>query len=254
MYSELPRFCGSDPSFLLWVSPVDPNGVEADPMFLRAAERIGGDFLTYRSRDMNDPSRAMELADKAVHLASRAKKKRPVEDAVRYLFRTFTNLVDQELERSRRFVSLDDNLLHAIGRRQMSDTESELTESIRWREALDSLDPTMRWVFWRLYWGYSVNEIAAQLGIPPNTLSQRIRRARKHLKKILDRGSTLEAISSDVTQPTRRLSSRGTESGRGLPSAGADGVRRPPQPRTQGLPVAGNPSSLRPQPPAVSNG
>jgi RNA polymerase sigma factor (sigma-70 family) len=181
-------------------------------MFLRAAEQIGGDFLVYRARDINDPSRIMELADKAVHLASRAQKKRPVEDAVRYLFRTFTNLVDQEVEKNRRFVSLDDNLLHAIGRRQLSETEAELTESIRWREALDTLHPTMRWVFWRLYWGYSVNEIAEELGISPNTLSQRIRRARKHLKKVLDRGTTLEARSSDVRESTRRVR-RGDDSG-----------------------------------------
>lgn len=212
MLSELPRFSGSGPSTSLWVSPVDLHGVLADPMFLRAAEQIGGDFLTYRARDINDPSRVMELADRAVHLASRAQKKRPVEDAVRYLFRTFTNLVDQEIERNRRFVSLDDNLVHALGRKQLSETETELTESIRWREALDTLSPTMRWVFWRLYWGYSVNEIAEELGISPNTLSQRIRRARKHLKKVLDRGTTLEARSSDVRESTRRVR-RGDGSG-----------------------------------------
>lgn len=212
MLSELPRFSGSGPSLLLWVSPVDLHGVQADPMFLRAAERIGGDFLTYRARDINDPSRAMELADKAVHLASRARKKRPVEDAVRYLFRTFTNLVDQEVERNRRFVSLDEDTMHAIGRRSLSETEVELTESIRWREALETLDPMMRWVFWRLYWGYSVNEIADELGIAPNTLSQRIHRARKHLKKILDRGRTLEARSSDVRESNRRIR-RGDDSG-----------------------------------------
>lgn len=211
MLSELPPR-GSGPSFLLWVSPVDLHGVPADPMFLRAAERIGCDFLSYRARDINDPSRSLELAERAVHLASRARKKRPVEDAVRYLFRTFTNLVDREVERNRRFVSLDENLLHALSRKQLSETEADLTESIRWREALDTLDPTMRWVFWRLYWGYSVNEIAEQLGISPNTLSQRIRRTRKHLKKVLDRGRTLEARSSDVRESNRKIR-RGDDSG-----------------------------------------
>jgi RNA polymerase sigma factor (sigma-70 family) len=247
MLSELPRLCGSDPTLLLWVSPVDSQGIEADPMFLQAAERIGGDFLKYRSHDVNDPSRSLEFAERAVHLASRAKKKRPVEDAVRYLFRTFTNLVDQELERSRRFVSLDDNLLHAIGRRQVSEEEAEMAEAITWREALDTLDLTMKWVFWMLYWGYSVNEIAEQLGISPNTLSQRIRRARKHLKKILDRGDAQEAISSDVAKSNRPAGSRRADPGRSVPSAGADGVRRPPQSRTQRLPVPGDATSLRPQ-------
>ncbi len=154
-------------------------------MFLQAAETIGGDFVQYRARDVNDPSRSLELAERAVYLASRAKKKRPVEDAVRYLFRTFTNLVDREIDRRRRFVHLEDDRASAIGRWRDEASES-MEQSITWREALETLDPEMRWVFWRLYWGFSVNEIAEQLGISPNTLSQRIRRARKHLKKIVD--------------------------------------------------------------------
>src|SRR5205085_1425284 len=82
MPSELPHHSSSDPRFMLWVSPVDAQGIPADPMFLEAADRIGSDFLSYRPRDFNDPSRALEFAERAVYLASRAKKKRPVEDAV----------------------------------------------------------------------------------------------------------------------------------------------------------------------------
>ena len=233
MLSELPRRCSSDPRFVLWVSPVDAQGIPADPMFLQAAERIGGDFINYRARDINDPSQVLEFAERAVYLASRAKKRRPVEDAVAYLFRTFTNLVDREIERTRRFVSLDDDLLRAIGRRSAKEPEAEIEKAITWREALDSLDPTMRWVLWRLYWGFSVNEIAAQLGISPNTLSQRISRTRKHLKKhlkkILDQSPSVEARSVDAPQSRRGVNSRGADPGRGLPFAGADGVRRPPQ-------------------------
>ena len=228
MPSELPRRC-SDPRFVLWVSPVNAQGIPADPMFLLAAECIGGDFVNYRARDINDPSRALEFAERAVYLASRAKKKRPVEDAVAYLFRTFTNLVDREIERTRRFVVLDDDLLRAIGRRNAAEPEAEMENAISWREALETLDPTMQWVLWRLYWGFSVNEIAAQLGISPNTLSQRIRRARKHLKKVLDRNPPLGARSVDARQSPGRDNSRGVDSRRRLPPAGAGGFRRPPE-------------------------
>lgn len=228
MYSELPRASNSDPRFLLWVSPVDSTGTSADPMFLQAAEAIGGDFVQYRAHDVNDPSRSLELAERAVYLASRAKKKRPVEDAVRYLFRTFTNLVDHEIDRRRRFVPLDDDRLRTVVQRR--DEESEAIEqSITWREALETLDPKMRWVLWRLYWGFSVNEIADQLGISPNTLSQRIRRARKHLKKILDRTPQVGATSVDGRQTNGRISSERAGSRRGFPSAGAGGIRRPSQ-------------------------
>ncbi len=187
MDAELPAVCDSGPRLLLWVSPVDDRGCAVDPAFLRAAEDIGGDFFLYRAREINDPSRAMELAERAVHLASRAKKKRPVQDAVAYLFRTFTNLVDEEIGRARRFLSLTDELLHAIGRRRAAESMAEFDRNIVWREVLDSVDETMRWVLWRLYWGFTVNEIAQELGISPNTLSKRLSRLRKHLKKILDR-------------------------------------------------------------------
>jgi RNA polymerase sigma factor (sigma-70 family) len=214
---------------LLWVAPIDSQGFPADPLFLQAAERIGDDFVGYRASDLADPSRALELAERAVYLASRAQKKRPVEDAVAYLFRTFTNLVDREIDRGRRFVSLDDDLLRTIGRRQAGEPEAEIEKSIRWREALESVDPEMRKVLWWLYWGFTVNEIAAALGISPNTLSQRISRTRKHLKKILDRTPSVEARSTNATQSRKGLSSRGADARRGLPSAGAGGVRRPPE-------------------------
>lgn len=230
MLSDPPRRCSSDPRLLLWVSPIDSQGVPADPMFLQAAERIGGDCINYRARDINDPARALEFAERAVYLASRAKKKRPVEDAVAYLFRTFTNLVDREIARTRRIVSLDDDLLRAIGRRSAPEPEAEMEKAITWREALDSLDPTMRWVLWRVHWGFSVNEIAAQLGISPNTLSQRVSRARKQLKKILNPGPSREARSVDAPQSRRGANSRGVDSRRGLPFAGTDGVPRPPKP------------------------
>ncbi len=253
MLPELPRSHCSDPRFLLWVSPVDSQGLPADPMFLQAAERIGSDFCNYRSRDINDPSRALDLAERAVYLASRARKTRPVEDAVAYLFRTFTNLVDREIERARRSVPLDENLLHAIGRRRAAEPEAAMEKIITWRETLDSLDPTMQWVFWRLYWGFSVNEIAAQLGISPNTLSQRIRRARKHLKKILDRERSTEARSVDVQQSARGVNSRRVDSGRGLPSVGADGLRRPPESGATRLPASRDPGRPRSQSPSLSD-
>lgn len=37
-----------------------------------------------------------------------------------------------------------------------------------WWRGAGQLDPTKKWVFWWLCWGYSVNEITEQLGISPN--------------------------------------------------------------------------------------
>jgi RNA polymerase sigma factor (sigma-70 family) len=219
MHEELPLaryFQG----LTLWISPVDDQGCPADPAFLRAAEHIGGDFFRYRAREINDPSHAMELAERAVHQASRAKKKRPVEDPVAYLFRTFTNLVDDEIERSKRLCSFSDEHLHIIGPCSAASSPVRIERTILWREILDSVDPTMQWVLWRLYWGFSINEIADELGIPPNTLSKRLSRLRKQLKKALDRQRPTARTSwIDEKRRAPRI-----EPGRGLRAAGADGT------------------------------
>ncbi|MDX2181148.1 MAG: sigma-70 family RNA polymerase sigma factor [Bryobacteraceae bacterium] len=195
MQAELPHACVSGPRELLWVSPIDDRGNSVDLAFLEAAERIGADFFLYRAREMNDPSRMLELAERAVHCASRAKKKRPVDDVVAYLFRTFTHMVDHDLDRARRFLSLSDELLHAIGRLRPGDVQEQFDRKIAWRELLDSVDEETKWILWRLYWGFSIDEIAAELSIPPNTLSQRLSRLRKKLKKVLDRQGSAETRS-----------------------------------------------------------
>jgi DNA-directed RNA polymerase specialized sigma24 family protein len=211
---------------------VDDQATPVDPVFLAAAERIGTDFFCYRARELNDESRALELAERAVHKASRARKSRPVEDPVAYLFRAFTNLVDAELERCRRFLSLSDDVMRAVGRREISEVQQEMFRSVEWREVLDSVDGTMRFVLWRLYWGFSVKEIAGALGITPNTLSQRLSRTRKQLKKTLDPMVISEPSSKGNGK--RRISRAHT--GRDLPANGAERAPFPSQPNASRVP------------------
>jgi DNA-directed RNA polymerase specialized sigma24 family protein len=222
MQANLPHADGFDPRLVLWVSPVDDQAAPVDPVFLEAAERIGRDFFLYRARELNDGSRALELAERAVHKASRARKSRPVEDPVAYLFRTFTNMVDAELERSRRFLSLSDDVMRAVGRRDRTGPQREIDRSLEWREVLHSVDPDMQFVLWRLYWGFSIKEIAGEVGVTPNALSQRLSRMRKQLKKPLDPRAGTSPLSK--VNGTRR--SPRTHPGRDLP---ADGANRAPQ-------------------------
>jgi RNA polymerase sigma factor (sigma-70 family) len=218
MQANLPHSNGSYPRLVLGVNPVDDQAIPVDPVFLAAAERIGADFFCYRARELNDGSRALELAERAVHKASRARKSRPVEDPVAYLFRTFTNPVDAELERSRRFLSLSDDVMRAVGRRELTEAQQEMDRSVEWREVLDSVDETMQFVLWRLYWGFSVREIADEIGITPNTLSQRLSRTRKQLKKALDP----KVISDPLSRGNGKRRVPRTHAGRDLPANGAE--------------------------------
>jgi DNA-directed RNA polymerase specialized sigma24 family protein len=229
MQANLPHANGFDPRLVLWVSPVDDQATPVDPAFLEAAERIGGDFFHYRARELNDGSRALELAEKAVHKASRARKSRPVEDPVAYLFRTFTNMVDAELERSRRFLSLSDDLVQAVGRRDRMGPQREMDRSLEWRELLDSVDETMKFVLWQLYWGFSIKDIANELGVTPNTLSKRLSRVRKRQKKTLDQ----EAIPDRLSKVNGTREAPRTDPGRDLP---ANGAERAPGPSKSNAP------------------
>lgn len=189
MHYYLPHQNHSDPKSFLWVSPVDEKNQPADPVFIEAAYRIGGGFLFYRARELNDDGRAIELVERAVHLASRARKSRPVAEPRAYLFRTFTNLVDAEIARYRRIVPLTDELLHEMAGRAAPSME-QIDRETDWKRILESLDQTVRMVYERLRQGRTVREIALEMGVKPNTLVQRIHRARKEIKNTLDQERT----------------------------------------------------------------
>jgi DNA-directed RNA polymerase specialized sigma24 family protein len=186
LFMEIPLLPNRpDPHAFLWISPVDDENVPVDPVFLDAAYQIGIDFFLYRARELNDPARIPELVERAVHSASRARKRQPVRDPLGYLWCTFTRLVEHELSRARRFEPLIEQA--AVGCSRSSNPETELQQSLEWREILDQVDPTMRWVLWQLLWGYSIKEIAGRLGVKPDTLSKRLSRTREQLQRKLQK-------------------------------------------------------------------
>ena len=210
----LSRRGATDPRLKLWISPIDERNSPVDPVFLQAADRVGVDFFLYRARRLNDESLALQLAEKAVHRASRAKRCGPVRDAAAYLARTFANLVDHELERAQRFTDLSEGVMRAVGRNTVHGNRADLDKAIERDELLGSLDETMQFVVWRLYWGFSVAEIADQLGITPNTLSKRLSRLRRSLRSTLDHGPKAGGTSKGSGQRTSRTRTR-----RDLPAA-----------------------------------
>lgn len=236
MHAELPHGRNQHQRLVLWISPFDEHQAPIDPVFLEAAADIGTDFFLYRAAALQDDSRALELAERAVHCASRARKLRPIEDPVAYLFRIFTRLVDQELARSRRFVPLPEELLGAIDFNKSGNRPPDLDRLILWREVLESLDDTMQWVLRRLRSGFSIHEIADDLGVSPNTLSKRLSRVRRELRERLDRKIPPGPRSEiDGSRIRRRPPARGN-----LPDDGRGNAKQFSERGSRGLPERGN--------------
>lgn len=170
----------------LWVSPVGRDGEPVDPVFLDAAHRVGVHYFLHRARRLNDPSRTIELVERAVHTASRACRTHSVSNPTAYLLRTFASILKAELEIASRFSAISDGGEPRPVRKLTSEAEESICRLIQRREILDLMDPAMQDVFWRLFWGFTITEIADRLGISPNTLSKRIGRTRARLKKALD--------------------------------------------------------------------
>jgi DNA-directed RNA polymerase specialized sigma24 family protein len=94
--------------------------------------------------------------------------------------------------------------MRAVGRNTVHGSRADLDKAIERDELLGSLDEMMQFVVWRLYWGFSVAEIAGELGITPNTLSKRLSRLRRSLRSTLDHGPKAGGTSKGSGQRTSR--------------------------------------------------
>jgi DNA-directed RNA polymerase specialized sigma24 family protein len=162
----------------LWVSPVDPDGNRVDPQFIDAAYAKAEDLLRYRAHDLRDDALRQELIEKAVHRASRAKKRDPVRDYAAYLFSVFARLADAEVGREKRFVAVDADCLENLAARRQ-ERRLPVEEDIQQRQVLDAMEERTRWAWSRRLSGYEVQEIAAELNISADCLSTRMRRGLK---------------------------------------------------------------------------
>ena len=161
---------------MLWISRTDARGVPVDPRLVEAAYAKIDDLFRFRWSEFQDEARRLELIEAAVHRASRARKRSPVSDPAAYLFRTFSNLLDEEIERERRTLRGNTEFLENLPASRGSCPERDLHEQIHRRQILDAMDEETRWIWTRRLYGYQVQEIAAELNVTPDCLSTRLRR------------------------------------------------------------------------------
>jgi DNA-directed RNA polymerase specialized sigma24 family protein len=161
--------------FPIWINPTDSEGNAVDARFINAAYEKADTLMRYRANELRDDAVRLDLIESAVHRASRAKKREPVRDFAAYVFSVFTRLVDIEVDRERRFVSVDADCLEDLAARN-GGTSDDTDDKLQRDQVLGAMEESMRLAWSRRLSGYEVQEIAAEFNVSPDCLSTRMRR------------------------------------------------------------------------------
>src|SRR4051794_20230225 len=134
------RFKDTEP---VWIPEQDEQGRPADPRFLKAAYALSERLLTYRQHDLRDRGRAAEILEKAVHAASHADHREPVENFAGYLVRRFTGIMDTVLKREKRIEYVESQAL-AEQHSTLDDELERIENHIRLNQIMSFMDPEIR--------------------------------------------------------------------------------------------------------------
>ena len=165
--------CNQDES--VWIREQDQHGRPADPRFVQAAYTLADRLLGYRQNELQDPRRAAEFLEKAVHASSHADHREPVQNFAGYLVRRFTGIVDAVLKREKRVEYVDPQAL-ANRYSTLHDELEQIENRIRLDQVMSFMDSETLRICFRVLDGHTMADVARELGITPNALYLRFRR------------------------------------------------------------------------------
>ena len=170
----------------VWISEHDDQGRPADPRFVEAAYSLAGTLLQYRRNELRDESRAMQLLEEAVHSASNSEHRAPVTNFSAYLVRRYTTLVDTVLQREQRIQYKEPQALAETY--SIEDDVERLENDLYLTKIMSFMDEETRRLCVRILHGYSVAEIARELGVTANSLHLKFRKGCKKAVERLEAG------------------------------------------------------------------
>jgi hypothetical protein len=183
---------------LIWLGEADPEGLPLNPVIKDLAYRKEADILRYRSDEMTDEAEVASLLEEAAYRTSKAANARQLNDPAGYLYRTYTNLVDQTLRCAVKAFGLEGQVLAQIASSE-SDVETGLVKSLTRQKVIGSMDSKEQNLWERHILGYEIHELAIEEGQDPDYLGKRLRRAAKRALRrlLLERGPSDEPSMSD---------------------------------------------------------
>ncbi len=164
--------------YALWICDKDETGASVDPQFIRAAYELAPTLLRYRKRELGCESIAADLIQAAVNAASRAAHFKPVGDPSAYLFTVFSRKVNRHLQKANVEVTLAEEFVDDLvrGGQDQSSTTQTIEDRILLREFKAQMDDWTRKICNMKLVGYSIEEIARDLGEPTNRVAVRYTR------------------------------------------------------------------------------
>jgi DNA-directed RNA polymerase specialized sigma24 family protein len=125
------------------------------------------------------------LAQVAVEATSRTYRRRPIENIPGFIFLSFKRLCDKYLSRGSWVQSVDHLRLEDLANRQEAcvSAAQRIEARVHLHELMAALDPETRDIFAARIAGYSVTEIAQQMGIDRNCLGMRYMRGLRRAEK-----------------------------------------------------------------------
>ncbi len=170
-----------------WIHDRDDQGRPIDQTLVKAAREAAPTLTRYRQQEINCESTTNRILQSAVEAASRAKRSRPIDSPIAYLTFVYKRLVDRFLHRQSKVVPVETSFLESLANSTLGVSfEEAIHNRLVLEKVLRFMDPNTREICnWRLQ-GYSMDEIATELGITRNCLSRRyIRGTTKAVRRMM---------------------------------------------------------------------
>jgi RNA polymerase sigma factor (sigma-70 family) len=194
--SRLPRISqsGSDstlrtqPEPVIHVALIDPKRrIAVDPEFQSVAEAITSAVMEYRRWDLTDDAVRINIAEKAIYDANKALKERECVSVEAYVLAAFRRKVDRFLagEKEESYDAMPEGCSRIVA---IPRTAEDAERNIVLREALESMDPTLRYICLRRFLDLdSPEEIGRDLGLTGNAVSVRLSRGLAKFRALFNR-------------------------------------------------------------------
>lgn len=160
--------------YRFWIHKKDDNGRPLDENIVKAAEEAATTLARYRQHEIRCESTINAMLQSAVEAASKAKRKKAIDNPIGYLTLAYKRIVDRFLKRRRKLVTVDDTFLEdLVNASGIISFEEWIHNRLLLEKLINSMDTETRRICNLMSQGYSMNEIAKQLHISANCLSKR---------------------------------------------------------------------------------